>query len=192
MKVKLALCFIVAVGLCACDRAQKNTETDNLLRRITQLEKETERLQSVRDIKKLQRAYGYYLSQHLWSDAADLYAEDGTIEFAQRGVAQGKDSVHEFLLGLSDGREGIRFGELDEHMLLQPVVHVSDDGNSASGRWRAFIWSGQYQQHAEWRAGIYQNEYTKLNGVWQIKRTRWIPTIDVDYADGWAAGKISE
>ena len=37
-------------------------------------------------ICNLQAAYGYYVDKGKWDEAAELFAEDGTIELAGRGV----------------------------------------------------------------------------------------------------------
>ena len=54
------------------------------------------RLEDINAIKRLQRTYGYYLDKNLWTDLADLFAKDGSIELAQRGVYKGP-RVREFL-----------------------------------------------------------------------------------------------
>lgn len=170
-------------------KVSKNNVAD-LMERIGQLERDAEGLQDVRDIKKLQRAYGYYLSQHMWNETADLFSEDGELEFAQQGNFKGKESVRDFLFSLSGGKEGIKFGSLDEHMLVQPVINLSEDNNAAYGQWRAFIWQGQFENSASWQAGIYENEYIKIDGVWKIKKKHWNPTFSSDYEDGWTKGNV--
>ena len=48
-------------------------------------------------IKKLQRIYGFYTDKQLWSEAADLFSADGTIEVGGRGVYVGPERIREFL-----------------------------------------------------------------------------------------------
>lgn len=161
-----------------------------LLTRIEQLEKEATQLQAVRDIRRLQRAYGYYLDQQLWDQIVDFFAEDGRVEYNQYGVFIGKPRIREFLYSLSGGEQGIHYGQLNEHIILQPVIHVAADGLSAKARWRAWIWSGQYQQNAAWGEGPYENEYVNEDGVWKIKSLHWYPTFMVSYEGGWAEGQV--
>ncbi|MGI4881268.1 MAG: nuclear transport factor 2 family protein, partial [Janthinobacterium lividum] len=59
-------------------------------RQLTALSAEVDRLEGARAVKKLQRAFGYYLDRGLWSEAADLFADDGTIEIGMDGVYVGK------------------------------------------------------------------------------------------------------
>src|SRR5262245_58147562 len=64
------------------------------------LEKEADRVQSAHDIRRLQRAYGYYVDQALWDDVADLFTPDGTIEIALDGVYIGQRRIREYLYEL--------------------------------------------------------------------------------------------
>jgi hypothetical protein len=49
------------------------------------------------EIENLQRIYGYYYDRAHWDQMADLFAADGTIEFAQQGVYAGRKRVRQFL-----------------------------------------------------------------------------------------------
>ena len=48
-------------------------------------------------IVNVQMAYGYYHSTKAWDDLAALFAENGTIEVAMRGVYVGRPSVRRSL-----------------------------------------------------------------------------------------------
>ena len=53
---------------------------------IAALAERVERLEGERAVKKLQRAFGYYVDRGLWSEAAALFEADGTIELGLDGV----------------------------------------------------------------------------------------------------------
>ena len=61
------------------------------------LVRRAERLRDEQNIENLQRIYGYYLDRAQWDQLADLFADDGTIEFAQQGVYVGRKRVRAFL-----------------------------------------------------------------------------------------------
>jgi hypothetical protein len=160
-----------------------------LQNQLALLEKEADRAQAAHDIRRLQRAYGYYLDQALWDEMVDLFTADGSIEIGLDGVYAGQKRIREYLYKLGGGQRGLRPGQLSEHLIVQPVINVAPDGTTAKGRWRAVIMSGQHGQSAVWGEGTYEVEYAKQNGVWKILQLHWYQTFRVPYAGGWAKNK---
>ncbi len=153
---------------------------------IEQLTQRVERLEGARAVKKLQRAFGFYVDRGLWGEAADLFADDGTVEIGIDGVYQGKARIREYLMRLHGGQEGLIYGQLNEWVTLQPAISVAADGTTATARWRDLGMLGQYKQHAEWRDGIYENSYARENGVWKIRSLRLYVNFLAPYERGWA------
>jgi len=153
---------------------------------IAQLSAEVDRLEGARAVRKLQRAYGYYIDRGLWDEAADLFTDDGTLEIGVDGVYVGKARIREYLQRAGGGRPGLAYGQLNEHMQLQPKVDVSADGLSAKGRWRDLAMLGHYGKDAAWGDGIYENSYVKQGGVWKIKALHLYVNFVAPYAQGWA------
>jgi sugar lactone lactonase YvrE len=160
-----------------------------LTAKITALTARVARLDDANQIKKLQRAYGYYLDKGYWQEAADLFAQDASLEAGVDGVYVGKARIGEYLMREGGGNPGpgLPYGQLNHHMQLQPVVHVSADGMTARARWREFALLGRYKQSAAWGDGIYENEYVKQTGVWKIARLHYFPNFVAPYKGGWAA-----
>lgn len=159
---------------------------------IAALTRRVEKLEGARAVKKLQRAFGYYVDRGLWQDAADLFADDGTIEIGMDGVYVGKDRIRDYLRALHGGQEGLIYGQLNEWVTLQPVVDVAADGRSAKARWRDLGMLGQYKKHAEWRDGIYENDYVREGGVWKIRALHLYVNFVAPYEKGWARLKPGE
>lgn len=153
---------------------------------IEQLNERVERLEGARAVKKLQRAFGFYVDRGLWGEAADLFADDGTLEIGIDGIYAGKARIREYLMRLHGGQEGLIYGQLNEWVTLQPAISVAADGMSATARWRDHGMLGQYKQHAEWRDGIYENTYVRENGVWKIGSLRLYVNFVAPYERGWA------
>jgi hypothetical protein len=153
---------------------------------IEQLTQRLERLEGARAVKKLQRAFGFYVDRGLWDEAADLFADDGTIELGLDGVYVGKARIREYLRRLHGGQEGLIYGQLNEWVTLQPAISVAADGMSATARWRDHGMLGQYKSHAEWRDGIYENAYVREDGVWKIKSLHLYVNFVAPYERGWA------
>jgi hypothetical protein len=151
-----------------------------------------ERLEGTRAVKKLQRAFGYYVDRGLWGDAADLFTDNGTIEIGIDGVYAGKARIREYLKRLHGNQEGLIYGQLNEWITLQPAVFIAADGKSATARWRDQGMLGQYKKHAEWRDGIYENTYIKEGGIWKVRSLHLYVNFVVPYEKGWARLKSGE
>lgn len=154
----------------------QHAQVSNLLHR-------TQLLKDELDVENLQRIYGYYLDRKMWDELAELFADDGTIEMAQRGVYVGKSRIREFLNLLGD--EGLIHGELNDHLQLQTIVDVAGDGLTAKARSREWNMIGLIDSHGEWSAGLYENTFVKQNGEWKIKALHYYPTFITDYESGW-------
>jgi hypothetical protein len=152
---------------------------------LATLEQEVQRLEDVKAIKRLQRAYGYYLDKRLSDQLTALFADaPGTsVEYGNAGVYVGKARIGEYLEWLVG--TGPRDNELFNHIILQGVVHVADDGMTAKGRWRALIQTGTQGDSAEWAEGPYENEYVKENGIWKLSKVHWYQTLAAPYDPGW-------
>jgi hypothetical protein len=183
-----ALAACLYAGTLPLARAQGEAREAQLQRRAARLAHEIELLEAENDIENLQRTYGFYTDKHLWSEAADLFAADGTIEVGGRGVYVGKDRVLEFLR--SQGPELPQPGRLFDHMQLQPVVHVAPDGGSAKARWHLFAQEAVHGEYGRWGAGVYENEYVKEDGVWKIRSLHLYTTMYTPYEQGWGKAAI--
>ena len=160
--------------------------------RIDALSAEVDRLEGARAVKKLQRAFGYYMDRGLWDEAADLFADNGTIEIGADGVYVGRARIKDYLQRLGGGQQGLIYGQLNEWLQLQPVVDVAADAMSAKARWRDLGMIGQFQRYAAWRDGAYENGYVKEGGVWKISRLHLYINFVAPYEKGWARLKSGE
>jgi hypothetical protein len=143
-------------------------------------------LEDVEAIKRLQRIYGYYLDKALWDQAIPLFTDDCEIEISGRGVYRGHagaDTMFRILLG--EGRNGLAPGRLLNHMQLQGVVHLGEQGDTAQGRWRAFIQAATVGQRAIWAEGVYEMRYAKVGVQWRIQRLHWFATYYTPFDAGW-------
>jgi hypothetical protein len=162
-----------------------SSELDDLWTTLDGIEHRRQLVEDSNDIKRLQRAYGYYLDHALWGELANLFADDASLEIGLDGVYRGRDRIQAYFDALGRGRSGLSEGELNEHLQLMPVVTVASDGMSAKGRWRDIILAGQFGDHAVWGEGPFENEYVKEDGVWKISKLHWFQTMLVPFEGGW-------
>ncbi len=158
---------------------------DNRDERIAQLEERLGRLEDIEAIERLQRMYGYYIDNRLWSEMAALFADQGAeMEIGRRGRYIGKQHILPFLREvLGQGRDGLAKNEFINHMQLQGVVTVAPSRQRAQGRWRALI-QGSPPPGGDtmlWAEGVYENTYVKEDGMWKIALLWWVPTFYVSH-----------
>lgn len=160
---------------------------------VAALRARLQRLEDTEAVKRLQRAYGYYVDKALWTQAIALFDDDCEIEISGRGVYRGRDGAQTVfrrlvgaLIAKDDASDGLSWGQLHNHLQLQGLVHIDDDGRRAHGRWRALIQVGVLGRLGHWAEGPYENEYVKGDdGIWRIAVMRWYPTFYTPYEDGW-------
>jgi hypothetical protein len=135
-------------------------------------------------VLNVQNEYGYYVDRKLWDDVADLFGNDGTMEIGQSGVYVGRKSIRR---GLEQfGPANLRDGEINDYVLMQPFVTVAADGASAKARGVYLGMTGMAGVGAQWREGIYENEFVLDGGVWKIAKLHVYPRLVTDYDKGWA------
>lgn len=167
-----------------------------LAQRVEQLQKAVEYAEDVSALKKLQKAYGYYLDKGLWTDLAEFFAEDATANYPA-GVFKGKASIREHLYrnvgGVEVGEVGLGDARLYNHLNIQPVVHLDPSGGTAEGRWRAMAMFGRHGSgQATWAEGIYNMVYVKEAGVWKIWDLEYNGGFGDSYTTGWGANPAAQ
>lgn len=153
--------------------------------RVDQLARRAARLNDQSEVTNLQDTFGYAIDRKLWDQAANLFAEDGTFESGLQGVYVGKASIRRALDRF--GPQGLREGELNDHVYLQTLVSVAPDGRSANARGVELILSSAPGGHnGELSEGIFENAFVKEQGAWKIQSVHFYPRMIVDAAAGWA------
>lgn len=137
-------------------------------------------------ICNLQAAYGYYVDKGLWDQAAELFAEDGSLELAGRGVYRGRERIRAYLHHLPPYGHGMLYN----HMQLQPVIHVDPVAGTAKARWRSFMMVGLLGREARWGEATYENEYRRVDDTWRISLLHGYMNIYVEYDEGWNKGGV--
>jgi hypothetical protein len=180
-----ALCVASAIAAAATSDAGASQRTQ----RVAQLQAELAAAEDLAAIKRLQRAYGYFVDKGLWADLAEFFTDDAYANYPA-GVFIGKPSIREHLFrnvgNVPVGTVGLGDNRLYNHMNIQPVVHIDPSGTKAQGRWRALAMFGSLGGGATWAEGIYQMQYRKENSTWKISRLEYYSGFGAAYATGWA------
>lgn len=146
---------------------------EDLISSLTnQLEEKDKKIQDLLDIeaiKRLQCAYGYYLEHWMSEEIIDLFADHPDVSAT-------------FVEGTYLGMEGVRryFGRMRYaspeflHQVMQvcPVITLSDDGQTAKGRWYGYglISSAPVNDNLDpaYMGVTYEMDYIKQDGIWKI------------------------
>jgi hypothetical protein len=169
-----------------------------LLQRVAELEKRTQRQEDIQAVRTLQFKYGYYMDKCMFAEIVDLFSEEAELRF-MGGVFRGKAGARR-LYGGSSGLNGPAYGMLFEHLIVQDIVDVAEDGRTAQGRFRTFMQGGVHETKKDappqipaqfWEGGIYENEYIKEGGVWKIKLFNYRVVYQANYETGWAHSSVA-
>ena len=161
--------------------------TEDLLARIEALEARALAAEDYREVVNLQGAYGYYVDKGLWDQAAALFAEDGTLEIAGRGIYVGRERVRQYLHHLPPYEDGTIYN----HMQLQPVLHIDSAAGTAKGRWRTLMMVGFLGREGRWGEATYENSYVREHGKWRIASLHGIINFYAEYDEGWHRGGVA-
>jgi hypothetical protein len=144
--------------------------------KIKVLENKITRLEDIDAIKKLQRAYGFYLEHWMAEDLIDLFADgDDSLLWIAAGKFQGKKSIARFFHHGNEAavtRKAPNPEFLHQVMQLSGVVDLSPDGKTAKGRWYGFganafpVEGGKI--NPGWMNGVYVVDYIKQDGIWKL------------------------
>jgi hypothetical protein len=152
--------------------------------RINRLERGVQAEESIRAVKRLQNAYSHYLDFGLWSDLADLFNDNAVGQFP-KGSITGKANLRKYFMEQADRASlGLSKGQLNSHLILQPIIQLGSDGRTAKGTWHEIAMLGKFASSASWLGGVYENEYSMENGVWKISRLRYFQQYSGAY-DEW-------
>jgi hypothetical protein len=137
-------------------------------------------------VENLNSSYGYYIDESAWDQMADTFANNGSKEITGAGVYVGRERIRK-VLNLRGPRDGRTPDFFTIHQLTQPVIHISEDGNSAKARLRLFQCGGSADgSSGSWIGGIYENTAVKENGEWKFGVQDLHHIFSASYRNGWA------
>lgn len=157
-----------------------------LERKVKTQEKKLTALEDIEAIKKLQKAYGYYVEHMMYQEIIDCFADS-------------PDVCLDWLEGKWLGKAGVKkyFEMIKEvppeffHQVMQiaGVVNIDPSGKTAKGRWYAF--GGMFFPRGDgirrsFVNGIYEMGYIKEGGTWKILSIKWVIPYAVRLAADWA------
>ncbi|KAK3387960.1 hypothetical protein B0H63DRAFT_431942 [Podospora didyma] len=161
---------------------------------LPSLTRDLERIESVREIKNIQRTFGQLAQYGKWDAMAALFSEQGVLRWRLKNgdsdnitAVRGPKAIENFLQAEAGKMDGIRPGSM--HLLLteSPVISLSEDAQTANGRWQVLRFLGDGEGKSRIDGGTFENEYAVVNQTWKISLLRYYPLYAGDYESGWTS-----
>ena len=159
--------------------------------RLAALERQARVLHAYNGAENVSNAYGYSIDEFLWDDMADLFSREGWKELSNVGRYTGRERIRQSVVSRY-GRGGRRANSMTFHQKTQPVITVSEDGNSASIRTRLYQLNSSRQNPGSYMSGIYENTAVLEDGVWKLSSMDLDYTWSASYPGGWSAVVVRE
>ncbi len=196
MALLVPLAFLLGQPASAQGRGELLSVAPDSPERIEALGRDVERADSLRQIKNLQILYTQYAEFGLWDEIGGLLTDDVELVTNDKVAFKGRaDFVKHLKDEFNGGKEGLAKGQHHTDLVLQPVVILSYDGDSATGRWTRMFWDGQFGGPkggaAAITGGMQLNDYVRVNGVWKLARLHYYPQYSGPYETGFYASQPS-
>jgi hypothetical protein len=162
---------------------------------IDTLEARLQLAEDIEAVKKLQRAYGYYLEHWQEEEIVGLFSHspEVSVEIHDTGLYQGWEAVGKSF-HFEDHYTAFNGEKASPpeflHILIPRagMVHIDPDSKRAKGRWYGFGLAA-LNRGGKLRpligSGIWENEYVKEDGKWKILKIFWNEIIASPLEEGW-------
>jgi len=167
----------------------------DLTKTVKKMKTKERALEETEAIKKLQRAYGYYLEHWEEDQIVELFSHNPevSVEINDSGLYKGYEAVKN---SFNFADHYTAYGGIKKapgeflHILipLSGIVDLEPGGKRAKGRWYGFGLIAQRRAgklQAIISCGIWENEYIKEAKIWKILKLRWATIIASPLDEGW-------
>lgn len=155
------------------------------------VEKRLARLEDIEAIKNLKGVYAYWCDKDYNPDElAPLFAEDAKWESNLLGNYYGRQAIYDFMGGISAKLTWAH------HFMINPLVDVSEDGRSASGKWAlidlvTLVRKDTGEKEAVVITADYDDRFVKLpNGEWRFQSVYASLKLQAPLNGGWAQTEL--
>src|SRR5688500_9960067 len=126
------------------------------------------------EIEELMARYLFAIDYFDWDAYVATFAEDGELEFAA-GVSKGREAIRETVTRFAEGIG--RFYHTEDgkpailrHVILQSSIRVEGDRAWGRSLWLEMANHGPGDEPKIGTYGLYEDEFTKVDGRWLIAR----------------------
>ena len=162
-----------------------------LIDRISILEREVTRLKDLEAIRQLKCEHGLGSDdpENISERLLALVTDDVELDYGEEfGSFTGKSTLRELL-------KDTPFS-WTTHYMIPMQLQLSSDGLSASGIW--YLWEpttvakAEGKEEAMWLAAVYEDDYQKQDdGSWKIAKMKLATRMLCPYSQGWSPTRIT-
>ena len=158
-----------------------------LEKKVQEQEKKLTTLEDIEAIKRLQKAYNYYVEHMMGQEIIDCFSDSPDVRLNWiEGQWLGKEGVKKYFARATSGDNPPGFSH--QLMPIGGLITVDPDGKTAKGRWNTWLAEAMNVggiPRQQWVQGYYENEYVKENGQWKFKKLHWNVTFFTSFEAGW-------
>jgi hypothetical protein len=152
---------------------------------VDALAQDVDRIESLRQVKDLQRTYTHLAQAGLWSEMGALFTGTALFIHGAERVTGSGEITKWLTTKQGGGRQGLAPGALHFEVIDQPLANLSADGRSARVRYNGLLMQGDGRDNTRIEGGIYENEYVREGNVWKISVSHYWPQFEGSHAMGW-------
>jgi ketosteroid isomerase-like protein len=161
--------------------------TTDLESRIKALEAKVQEMTDREAIRDLRYRYHEYVNEGKFAEIANLFTEDGVLDFAHLGKANGRAEIQKFFGGIAGEKppaekERPRITWVKQFIHNHVIQLHGDHGHGFAYLEAKPIYGGE----AFLVAARYDDDYVKRNGEWKFSRMGLVPYFMVPLKEGWA------
>jgi hypothetical protein len=163
---------------------EETSRIESLEARMRILEHELGIQKDIEEVRRLHYIYMYYNTNRMAKQLLDLVSENAeSIEIGGRGVYYGKEGFRKNFINPGEPVDaavkdvGWSFGNCLFQLGGMDVITVADDRQTAKGRFAVLtpvITGYPKNQNVSLNAGVYEQEFVKDDGVWKIKKFKYV------------------
>jgi ketosteroid isomerase-like protein len=146
--------------------------------RLAMLERTVQRLADIEELRALRLRYHDAINENRPGDIAELFTEDGAVDFGYLGATTGRAKVAKFFGNMGNVLDSVT------QFVHNHVVEVDGDRGTGS----SYLEAKTVSKGTAYRvAGRYRDTYERTPGGWRFARMAFEPLFTLPFTESWAS-----
>jgi hypothetical protein len=146
--------------------------------RLAALERTVQRLADIEDLRSLRLRYHDAINENRGGDIAELFTEDGEVDFGYLGATRGRPKVGKFFGNVGNLLDSVT------QFVHNHIVEVNGD----TGTGISYLEAKTVSKGLGYRvAGRYRDTYRRTPEGWRFARMEFEPLFSLPFDESWAS-----